>query len=218
MLGSAGAESLANYVRVDVGDGAFYLSAVPLAFTNYGLLGGDGAAYAAAALSYLPTQPTFWDAYAKPQRTASATPLRFVLAHPALRWAYFVALFGVVLFILFRGRRWQRAVPVVAPPPNRARGFVETVGRLYHQHGDDRDLVEKKARYFLDRLRGVLNETGLDFSEASRDDIARKAGVARSEVDGLFDLFLRLRSSSRIAARDLLDLDRRTDAFFRHLT
>jgi hypothetical protein len=203
-----------NYVRVDVGEGAFYLSAVPLAFTNYGLLGGDGAAYAAAAFAYLPAQPTFWDAYAKPRRTAGSTPLRFVLADPALRWAYFVALIGVVLFILFRGRRWQRAVPVVAPPPNRAREFVETVGRLYHQHGDDRDLVEKKARYFLDRLRGALNETALDFSDASRDRVARKAGVARADVDGLFDLFLRLRSASRIPAADLLDLDRRTDAFF----
>lgn len=207
-----------NYVRVDVGEGAFYLSTVPLAFTNYGLLGGDGAEYAAAALSYLPTQPTFWDAYVKPLRNVGATPLRVVLAEPALRWAYFVALLGVVLFVVFRGRRWQRAVPVAAPPPNRTRGFVETVGRLYHQHGDDRDLVEKKARYFLDRLRAALNEPGLDFSEDARDRVARKAGVARADVDRLFDFFVRLRAAARIATTDLLDLDRRTDAFFRRLT
>ena len=206
-----------NYVRVDVGEGAFYLSLAPLAFTNYGLLSGDGAEYAAAALSYLPTRPTFWDAYGKPLRNVGSTPLRVVLATPALRWAFFVALLGVLLFIVFRGRRWQRAVPVVAPPPNRLRGFVETVGRLYHQHGDDRDLVEKKARYFLDRLRSTLNEHALDFGDESRDRVARKAGVARADVDGLFDRYVRLRTASRIATADLLDLDHRTDAFFRRL-
>lgn len=216
VLGTA-RDTLVNYVRVDVGAGAFYLSTVPISLTNYGLLGGDGAAYAAAALSYLPTQPTYWDAYVKPLRNAGATPLRFVLEQPALRWAYFLALVGVLLFIVFRGRRWQRAVPVVAPPPNHTRRFAETVGRLYHQHGDDRDLVEKQARFFLDRLRTDLAEPGLDFSDEARERVARKASVPRDDVDTLFDLFVRLRAAASVSAHDLLELDRRTDAFMQRM-
>ena len=209
-------DSLVNYVRVDVGEGAFYLSAVPLAFTNYNLLGGDGADYVAAALSYLPTQPTVWDAYTKPLRNVGSTPLRYVLEHPALKWAYVLGLVGTLLFILFRGRRWQRAIPPHAPPPNRALAFARTLGGLYHHHGDDRDLVEKKARYFLDRLRTRINEPTLDFAESHRDRVARKAGVPRADVDRLFDLYLHLRAA-RPAAADLLDLDRRTDAFFHRI-
>ncbi|NNF59012.1 MAG: DUF4350 domain-containing protein, partial [Rhodothermaceae bacterium] len=137
-------DSVATMARIDVGEGAVILSSTPLAFTNVALTGeGDGADYVAGVLGYLPSQPVYWDAYYKPFREAAQTPLRVVLRAPALTWAYGLILLGVVLFLLFRGRRWQRPVPVVAPPPNAQVGFVETVGRLYYQHADHRGLLRR---------------------------------------------------------------------------
>lgn len=201
-----------TYVRVPMGEGAFYVLTAPRALSNVALLSADGAAFAAAALSYLPTQPAVWDTHFKPLRTREGTVLRYVQEDPALGWAYFLLLGGVVLFLLFRGRRWQRPIPVVDPPPNHALAFAQTMGRLYHQHGDDRLLVERKAQRLLDRLRLQLHDPDLSFAPEHRDRIAHRLDLPRDEVDALFDLILRLRAARTIRDADLLELDRRAHA------
>src|SRR5690606_6368428 len=151
-----------------VGEGQFLLTSTPLAFTNAALVGaGDAVAYVSGVLGYLPQQPVLWDDYYKPFRASARTPLRVVLQSPSLRWAYGLVVVGTVLFVLVRGRRWQRRVPGAGPPPDALVGFVETVGRLYWQEGDRRALVERKRRYFLDRLRVRLHLADVDLSEAT---------------------------------------------------
>jgi hypothetical protein len=209
VLGRTRDRDRVNLVRVPHGAGAFYISSLPAAFANYNVITEDGAEYASRALSYLPSQPVIWDEAAKPFGAATATPLRFILLHPPLRTAFYILLASFLLFVVFRGRRWQRPVPVVAPPPNYSRGFAETVGRLYYREGNDRDLADKKIRFFLDRLRTRLREPDLNLSEESAARVARKTELPRQHVDDLFRHLLHLRQSSRITGDDLVELDRR---------
>jgi hypothetical protein len=210
-------DTLATYVRVHVGSGQVYVMSTPRALTNAALLDGDGAAYAAAALSYLPAQPVVWDTHYKPMRSVEGAVLRYVQEDPALGWAYYTLLVATILIVLFRGRRWQRPIPVVRPPENHALAFARTVGQLYHQRGDDALLVERQAQHLLERLRRALHDPDLTLAPEHRDRIGRSLGVARDEVDALFDMILRLRSARRIAPDDLLTLDRRMHALTRQL-
>jgi hypothetical protein len=209
------ADSLATLVRVAVGEGQFLLSTTPLAFTNAALVGeGDAAAYVGGVLGYVPRAPVLWDDYHKPFRDEVRTPLRVVLREPALRWAYWLAIAGTVLFVLFRGRRWQRPVPVVAPPPNALVGFVETVGRLYWQHGDRRALVARKLRYFADRLRTRLGLADVDLSEATERRVVERSGLPEAQVAALFVRFRRLHHARQPEPDDLVELDRALDRFY----
>ncbi|HYE95031.1 MAG TPA: DUF4350 domain-containing protein [Rubricoccaceae bacterium] len=209
---------LPTLARVRVGEGAFLLSSTPLAFTNAALLmEGDGVAYLAGALAHVPAQPLFWDTYHRPIAGEAQTPLRFLLRQPPLRLAYTLAVVGLLLFVLFRGRRWQRPVPVVAPPPNATREFTRTIGRLYFQHGDGRALAARRTRYFFDRLRtrhGLGDET-LDLTPEAAARVARRTGVPPDEVAALFARLHRLQRSAHASNDDLLDLDRALDRFFR---
>ncbi|MDX1420027.1 MAG: DUF4350 domain-containing protein [Rubricoccaceae bacterium] len=208
-------DSLATFVRVRVGEGQVLLLSTPLAFTNAALVGeGDAAAYLGGVLGYVPRQPVLWDDYHKPFRAEARTPLRVVLQSPPLRWAYGLVALGTVLFVLFRGRRWQRPVPVVAPPPNALVGFVETVGRLYWQQGDRRALVARRRRTFLDRLRVRLHLDDVGLDEATERRVVQRSGLPERQVAALFARFRRLDRTRAPEPRDLLELDRALDRFY----
>ena len=209
------ADSVVTLARIAVGDGAFLISSTPLAFTNAALVGeGDAAAFVGGVLGYLPSGTIWWDAYYKPFRAAQ-TPLRVVLRALPLRWAYGLILLGTALFVLFRGRRWQRPIPVVAPPANRLVGFVGTVGRLYHQHGDRRGLVARRRRAFLDRVRTRLGLAHADLSEETERRVVQRSGLSEGAVADLFARFRRLSRTGALSSQELLDLDQRLDAFYR---
>ncbi len=202
-------------VRIDAGEGAFILSSTPYAFGNAAFTGeGDGAEYVAGVLGYVPSQPVFWDTYYKPFANQAQTPLRYILREPPLKWAFRLMLLGVLLFIVFRGRRWQRAVPVVTAPANATLDFVRTVGRLYFQHADHSALVERKLRYFFDRIRARLALTDVDLSEETERRVAARAGIADEHIAMLFTRFRRLRRSRSIEPEQLVDLDRSLDRFY----
>ncbi len=202
-------------VRIEAGKGAFVLSSTPFAFGNAAFTGeSEGAEYVSGVLGYVPSQPVFWDTYYKPFSTQAQTPLRYILREPPLKWALRLMLVGLVLFIVFRGRRWQRAVPVVAAPVNATLDFVRTVGRLYFQHADHSSLVDRKLRYFFDRLRARLGLTDVDLSEETERRVAARSGIPDEHIAMLFARFRRLRRSSAIEPEQLVELDRSLDRFY----
>ena len=216
VLGTALDTTQATLVRVRHGAGRVLVSSVPLAFSNAALTGdGEAAAYVGAVLGALPDQPVWWDDPASARRAQAATPLRFVLTTPALRWAYVLLIVSGLLFLAFRGRRWQRPVPVIAPPPNAQREFARVLGRLHFTARRDRQLARRLAEGVLDRLRDDLRLAEPDLS----DETARLA-AARADVpeDEALDLFRALaRAARRPSPDDLVALDGRIARFFRHV-
>jgi hypothetical protein len=206
-----------SLARVRYGEGQVILSSTPLAFSNAALTGpGDAAAYVGAVLAALPEQPVWWDDHSKPYGQYAQTPLRYVLQTPALRWAYGLLVLAFVLFVVFRGRRWQRPIPVVAPPPNAQREFARVLGRLHFLHGDERRLAARKARVFRDRLRTQLGLADADLSAETARRAAAHAGVPEDEARALFATLDRVARERRPDADALVRLDGRIDAFFRH--
>lgn len=208
-------EDRVTLVEIAVGRGRVLLSSTPRAFANASLTGdGDGPAYVAGVLGYLRARTILWDEHYKPRATAPQTPLRVVLAVPALRWAFWLLVAGALLFVVFRGRRWQRAIPVVEPPPNAQVAFVRTVGRLYADHGDLAGLLARKRRAFLDRLRVRLGIPDADLSPATEARVVQRSTLPADEVNALFDRLRSLDSGAALTPRDLVDLDRALDPFY----
>jgi hypothetical protein len=85
------------------------------------------------------------DEYYKPNKfRAAQTPLRYILSVPAYRWAYYVAIFSILIYVVVYARRQQRIIPIIEPFKNLSLEFARTVGTLYYQQKDHRDLAEKK--------------------------------------------------------------------------
>ena len=208
-----------SLARVRWGEGEVVLCSTPLAFSNAALTGdGDGPAYVAAVLAALPDQPVWWDAYraAGAGQAAGTSPLRFVLSTPALRWAYGLLVLSGLLYLAFRARRWQRAIPVVAPPPNAQREFARTVGRLHYVHRDEGRLARRQARHVLDRVRTELGVAGPDLTPETARRVAPRAGVPQDEALALWATLARVSREPRPDPDTLVRLDGRIARFFRH--
>lgn len=214
------ADLMANYIRVRWGAGAFYLSTLPRAFSNIGLLSRGGPRYVATALSYLPVKPVIWDEYYKAGtalgREEIQSPLRYVMSQEPLRWAYTLLLGGTVLFVIFGARRRQRIIPVIEPPRNTTLDFVETVGRLYHQHGDFRNVADKIILYFLDYVRSRLNLATAEPDDELVQRVAERSGVSREKVAELFERIAAIQRGRGIGKEELLRLSDSVEYFYRN--
>ncbi len=170
ILGYQGTDSArANFIKVRYQNGDFYLHTQPAAFSNFHLLKPNHRKYAENVLAYLPEDNIYW--YTRASETGvSASPLRYVFGQPALAWAWYLFVFGMLFFMFFNAKRKQRIVPVITPLRNTTVEFAKTIGNLYYQEGDHDTIIDKKIIYFLERIR---SEYLIDTSKLD-DDFIRK--------------------------------------------
>lgn len=149
----AGDKEYANFIKVTHGKGNLYLHSEPLIATNYYLLESKDNRYIESVFSYLPNRETVWFTDATTHTSVSQSPMRFILSKPALRYAWWLFLVGLVLFVIFNAKRKQRIVPIIKPLENTTVEFVKSIGNLYLQEGNPKDMMAKKAQYFLHYIR-----------------------------------------------------------------
>ncbi|ANF50180.1 hypothetical protein A0O34_06490 [Chryseobacterium glaciei] len=141
----------ANFIKIKFGKGNIYVHCEPLFMTNYYLLKSGNIKYAQDVFSYLDDKETIW--FVESNAKVSRFFMRFILSNPALKYAWWVLLGGLVLFVFFNAKRKQRIVPVIEPLKNTSVDFVKSIGNLYLQEGDFHDMMAKKAQYFLNKVR-----------------------------------------------------------------
>jgi hypothetical protein len=203
-----------NYLRIKYGKGNFFLNTVPLAFTNYHLLNSDNNEYVYKALSHLPVQKTFWDDYYKDGNKYTASALQYIMSQQSLKWAYFIILVSVVLFIFFYGRRKQRIIPVIPPLTNTTVEFVETVGNLYYQQKDYKNIAEKKISFFLDFIRNKYFVKTSSFDEETIQKIADKSSLSTVKIKSILREIEKINHSQKITEEDLVNINYQIEKFY----
>jgi hypothetical protein len=124
----------------------------PVAFTNYNLLKEDRYRYTENVLSYIPKGNIYWYTKGQNNENISESPLRYILSQPALKWAWYLFLIGMLIFMIFNAKRKQRIVPILLLA-NSTIDFTKTIGNLYYQEGDHTNIIDKKIIYFLEKIR-----------------------------------------------------------------
>jgi len=203
-----------NFIRIKYGEGNFYLNTLPLVFTNYHLLNSENNEYVYKALSHLPVQQTFWDDYYKDGNKFTASSLNYIISQQSLRWAYYIILTSAVLFIFFYGRRRQRIIPVIPPLKNSTIEFVETIGNLYYQQKDYKNIAEKKITFFLDYIRNkyIIKTNKID--EETIKKISEKSLIAEGKIKSIFRNIEKIKNSPQISEDDLLNLNYQIEKFY----
>lgn len=209
-----------DFIAVKYGNGIVFLHLHPEAFSNYFLLNGKNHEYFSKVASYMNSdrESVYWDDYYRrglyPENKFSS--LGIFLKYPSLKWALFLSIGGLLLYVLMGLKRRQRIVPVIQPNTNSSVTFAETIGRLYLQKKDHHNIAHKMVTYFLEKVRTTFFLSTSAINAEFISSLSRKSGVTETEVKSTFQYIQQLQESERISDAELLELHNRLLQFFKH--
>lgn len=176
-----------NTIKQSFGDGTIILSLFPQAFTNYFILNSPNQDFTAGIISYLDTsKPIYYDNYYKTGKKVSTSPMYVFLNNDHLKWAYYIMLIGVLFYVIFEGKRKQRAIPVVQPLRNQTVDFTRTIANMYYENGKAHEIATHKIQHFLEYIRTHLH---LDTNTINDTFITNLAARSNNTIDDTQALF-----------------------------
>lgn len=195
-----------NYIKIKHGNGMIILHASPLTFTNYNALSDTNNQYISSLLSHLSPNLTklVWDDYYTLGRGEIQTPLRYILSNSSLSWAWFTTLSTLFIFMIFNAKRKQREIAEITPLKNSTIHFVQTIGRLYYQTKDHKNIALKKITYLKEYLRtNYYIDTNLPQEELV-EIISLKTEKSKDSIRDLLILIDKVQQNSAIVDENLL--------------
>ncbi|PBQ33816.1 hypothetical protein CNR22_19190 [Sphingobacteriaceae bacterium] len=203
-------DSNLNAFYVRCGKGKFILHANPVLFTNYYMVGQNGFEHANNMLSKLHKGPVYWDDHTSVQsnssRSAHVNPLKFLFSHPHLKWAWYLFLITIVLYLVFRSKREQRIIPLMPVNTNASVEYTKAIGTLYFQSKGHTHIANEMYILFLSEIRTRYN-LSTDMAELDLVELLSiRSGIDKSVLYNLFKQFKFIRSSEDASADDLINL------------
>ncbi|MFN3382704.1 MAG: DUF4350 domain-containing protein [Runella zeae] len=204
------------FLKVKFGKGYFYLHNLPLALTNYYTLDPATTDFAFKSLSYLSVRPVYWDEYLKQGRFGEdeQSIFRYIMTQPALKWSYYLILWGLLFFAIFAGKRTQRIIPIMTPPQNTSLEFVKTIGKMYFQKGNHSNIAQKKIQHLMIYIRERFGLRTQNIDEEFKTTLAHKTGLSRLDIDLLFGEIAHAERTPILSEYALLSLNRRIEDFY----
>lgn len=223
-------DSIVDMIKLPYGEGAFYLQTSPMAFTNYQLTKKQGRDYVEKAFSHLNDGTIYWDDFsnvpvAVGRRNnwdsynpfqSKAGPLDYILSQPPLAWAWYLLVALGVLYLLFRAKRRQRTIPVLAPNRNTSLEFISTIGRLHFTGNNHRRIALQKMdlmeSFIRSKYRLSAEKSDKDFTK----DLSIAAEIDESIIKKMFLLSTNIKSSTLTTDKTLIELHKLTDYFYKN--
>lgn len=185
-----------NYIEIEHGLGKVFIHLNPLVFTNVQVLNKDGKSYLKEVLSTLNQPKIQWLNFAnyepKPYSDSSTnfennqSLLSELFKHPAFRWGFILAIFGVILYLLFRSKRRRPIIPAVEDNKNTGFSYVDTLAGIYYNKEQGDKILKIMRRNFYS---AVYDHFYIDL--AKREDskplisLSKKSNVALDEIVSL---------------------------------
>ncbi|KQR69638.1 DUF4350 domain-containing protein [Pedobacter sp. Leaf176] len=206
-----------NFVKYSFGKGALYLMAGPGFYSNFNLLDKYGAEYAAKTLSYLQgTKTLIYDEYFTTPKTGQTDLLRVLFKHPELKYAYYLCIFSLLLFVFYDIKRRQRVIPIADPYTNTSVEFAHVVGSVYYSERNNLDIAKKKINYLMEHLRSryylKTNDIQRDFAET----LQLKTGINETLAKTLTRYFLQIPTFTEFSDAELIGLNNIIEQFYKN--
>lgn len=198
--------------ELPIGEGKIILCSIPLIFSNLSLVNGDNHQLVADVLSLLPAEQIEWTEYYKMGRMESGSFFRFLLSKESLRWALYLSLLFIVLFMLFEAKRKQRVIPIITPLQNNTLDFIKHISRIHLSKNDNDTIVKRKLLFFSDKLK---EDYRLELAQATAEDLVNLRGFTELQAQYLLNFYKSRDSLRNVTDEDLkkinylIDLDRK---------
>ncbi len=214
---------LPDLIQFKAGKGNLYFHLTPLAFSNYFLLYDQNIRYYNKVLSLIPqdTKKVVWDEYFLFKRFSGSNNsdeksiFSALMSQRSFRAALWVLIILLVLYILQEMRRKQRIIPATAKPRNDSLEFVKTIGRLYYEKRDNKNLAQKMAAYFREHIR---NRYKLSTAKLDQDfvvSLQRKTGQPENNISKIVSFINKLDEEEKINNEQLAGFHKELEEFYK---
>ncbi|MDG5799525.1 hypothetical protein QA597_04020 [Marinilabiliaceae bacterium ANBcel2] len=207
-----------NLVKIDRGEGSFFVSPNPFIFTNYHVIGDrTSREYIFKTISLLPEESLIWSEFYKRGRVVYDSIFSFVLSKPSLQYGVYLFLTGLALYFIFQSRRKQRAIPIIKPHENHSLNFINTISELYYNRKEHRLIVELRYNYFKNFIkRKYYIDIQYDLlSPKFISELSEKSGVSYKSVEMLLKFMVTLLFHQKVVyIDDLYKFNRQLQFFY----
>ncbi len=170
--------------------------------------------YTESALSYIdPIGTIYWDTHYKNGKTTYSSPLYIFLNNRYLKWAYYTLIIGVLLWVLFEGRRKQRAIPVVEPLPNQTLTFTKTIAGMYLDKQDHKSIAAHQINHFYEYIRNRYSLATHSINPEFMNKLALKSENTLDNTRTLINYIVAINTKSSISQEELMQLNKKIEDF-----
>jgi hypothetical protein len=209
-----------NFFRLQIGKGQLYFHTNPILFTNYFIKDSTGFEYVNAIVQHFSDEQIVWEGYHSRYRpmdnfvSMPKSPLKYIFAQAALRYAWFTLLGGFLLFLLFRTKREQRAIPLVAPVENTSIAFAKSLGTLYHRSSEPKYIAFEMIKLFnnFNRRKYNINRSPKDDTIAAT--IAKKSKVDQKSIEHILQLEREVIYNPSASMKQLIPLHQALERYY----
>ncbi|GAA3942006.1 hypothetical protein GO495_08775 [Chitinophaga oryziterrae] len=209
-----------NFIRVTRGSGSILISLNPSAVTNYFLMHENNIASMGKEFSYTNNYQDniYWDEYYKYQdykrSEGDFSEWQVLMRYPAMRWALWLAILLLIIYIVFEGKRRQRIIPDKPVITNNSLEFVNALGQLYYQQHDNANLGQKIIQQWLEfiRTRFYMNTSYLNDTFIAT--LSHKSGIPVDRVREIIDSIHHIRLADQVSDDFLNTFYKNIQAFY----
>lgn len=211
-----------NFLRIDKGQGAVFFHSAPMAFSNYFILHKNNYRYYEKALSVIPkdVNSVLWNDYYLDREADSQPPkknwLSVLFRYESFKWGLLTAIITLLLYVLLASRRRQKMIPVYQKPKNDSLDFVKTMGRLYHDRRDHKDLARKMSIYFLEHVRSVYKLSTHTLDAQFINSLHFKSGYSFESLQEIVFFIAQLDMGESLNENELARFHRQLELFYQN--
>jgi hypothetical protein len=201
------------------GGGSITIHSDPLAFSNFFLLHKRNATYYDETFSYFPRDidTVIWDQYFRYKNNSNNfSSLQVILGNKSFRIAFWLSLLLFALIYLFESKRKQRIIPIIKPLKNTSLDFVKTVGRLYHQYHDNKNLGMKMTAHLMEYIRQKYNVPTAMLDQQFVSNLAYKSGYPEDKLQQMIYKSRMINDFASVSDQELMEFHRQTEDFYKH--
>ncbi len=211
-----------NLLAINTKQGAIFLHAAPITFTNFFILYGSNHTYFEKLLRLLPqgARRIVWDEYFLLYKKDSSGDddskglLHVLLSHKNFYIAGWLVIMLLALYLLTEIKRKQRMVPLYAKRTNDSLEFVTTIGKLYYEKSDHKNLAAKLTLFFFDYVRTKYKIATGEINSSFVQHLSLKTTIPAADINELMDALTTIRISRQISRRQLLQYHRLLENFY----
>ena len=191
--------------------GKLIVTTMPLVFTNYGVMDSDARKLSEYMSSFFKGRKLYRLYEEKDKNIMMEEEdgdFKYIMSQPPLKWAFYIILGLLVVYMVFNSRRRMKAIPVHKIDEDTTLQFAKVLGTFYYHQDNHVPFLMKK----YDKLKSTLQSRyGWDVEKMEASDLINRlyviTGIKKERIAKLFILIREYGQDAHVisAKKDIIE-------------